>query len=127
MWESSRARDCTAPIGTAIRHFAHAVAPLRPRVARSYRERCPCSAHIGRNARVFSRRAPQLRTLPAFRLIMPAAVCNSYGDFCAAGRRRMTIDPLKDFPGYALRRASIAVMVELARRIADLGLRPTEA
>ena len=39
----------------------------------------------------------------------------------------MTIDPLRDFPGYALRRASIAVMVELARRISGLGLRPTEA
>jgi DNA-binding MarR family transcriptional regulator len=41
----------------------------------------------------------------------------------------MTIDPLMAFPGYALRRASIAVMVELGRRIAGLGLglRPTEA
>jgi DNA-binding MarR family transcriptional regulator len=39
----------------------------------------------------------------------------------------MTIDPLKAFPGYALRRASLAVMSELARRIANLDLRPTEA
>jgi DNA-binding MarR family transcriptional regulator len=39
----------------------------------------------------------------------------------------MVIDPLKDFPGYALRRASVAVMTALARRIAALSLRPAEA
>jgi len=39
----------------------------------------------------------------------------------------MATDPLKDFPGYALRRASLAVMAALARRMSELGLRPTEA
>jgi DNA-binding MarR family transcriptional regulator len=37
------------------------------------------------------------------------------------------IDPLKDLPGYALRRASLAVMGELAERLKGLALRPTEA
>lgn len=39
----------------------------------------------------------------------------------------VAIDPLKDFPGYALRRASSAVMAGLARRVAAFDLRPTEA
>lgn len=38
----------------------------------------------------------------------------------------MATDPLKSFPGYALRRASFAVMAGLARRIAAFELRPTE-
>lgn len=37
------------------------------------------------------------------------------------------VDPLKDLPGYALRRASAAVMAKLARRLAAVGLRPSEA
>ena len=37
------------------------------------------------------------------------------------------VDPLKDLPGYALRRASAAVMAKLARRLAALDLRPSEA
>lgn len=37
------------------------------------------------------------------------------------------VDPLKDLPGYALRRASAAVMAKLAARLAALGLRPSEA
>lgn len=37
------------------------------------------------------------------------------------------IDPLKDLPGYALRRASAAVMATLAVRLAALDLRPSEA
>lgn len=36
-------------------------------------------------------------------------------------------DPLKRFPGYVLRRASNAVMGEVARAVAPLGLRPVEA
>jgi DNA-binding MarR family transcriptional regulator len=39
----------------------------------------------------------------------------------------MSIDPLKDFPGYALRRISADSMAALARRLGTLGLRPTEA
>ncbi len=39
----------------------------------------------------------------------------------------MTIDPLKDFPGYLLHRVSADAMTRLARRLAPLGLRPTEA
>lgn len=39
----------------------------------------------------------------------------------------MPVDPLKDYPGYALRRASVAAMAELARKLAVLDLRPTEA
>lgn len=39
----------------------------------------------------------------------------------------MLIDPLKDLPGYALRRASAAFMTTLAQRLAALGLRPAEA
>jgi DNA-binding MarR family transcriptional regulator len=39
----------------------------------------------------------------------------------------MPIDPLKNLPGYALRRASLSVMGELARRLAKMDLRPTEA
>lgn len=37
------------------------------------------------------------------------------------------IDPLKDYPGYLLRRASVAAMADLADRLAALDLRPTEA
>jgi DNA-binding MarR family transcriptional regulator len=37
------------------------------------------------------------------------------------------VDPLKDLPGYALRRASAAVMAKLAARLAVLDLRPSEA
>lgn len=39
----------------------------------------------------------------------------------------MPIDPLKNYPGYALRRASAATMEELARRFGKMDLRPTEA
>ena len=39
----------------------------------------------------------------------------------------MAVDPLRDFPGYALRRASVATMQTLARRLTELGLRPTDA
>ena len=39
----------------------------------------------------------------------------------------MVIDPLKDYPGYALRRASAASMARLAQRLEPLGLRPAEA
>jgi DNA-binding MarR family transcriptional regulator len=39
----------------------------------------------------------------------------------------MLIDPLKDYPGYALRRASAASMARLAQRLEPLGLRPAEA
>ncbi len=39
----------------------------------------------------------------------------------------MVVDPLKDFPGYALRRASVAAMQKLARRLSELQLRPTDA
>lgn len=39
----------------------------------------------------------------------------------------MIIDPLKDFPGYALRRASGANMLKLAKRMQTLELRPAEA
>ena len=39
----------------------------------------------------------------------------------------MLIDPLRNLPGYALRRASLAVMGQLARRLAKMDLRPTEA
>ncbi|HEY7890403.1 MAG TPA: MarR family transcriptional regulator [Steroidobacteraceae bacterium] len=38
----------------------------------------------------------------------------------------MVIDPLKGFPGYALRRVSAAFMAELAARLAVLDLRPAE-
>lgn len=37
------------------------------------------------------------------------------------------LDPLKDLPGYALRRASAAFMAKLAERLATLDLRPSEA
>lgn len=37
------------------------------------------------------------------------------------------VDPLKNLPGYALRRASAAVMAKLADRLAALDLRPSEA
>ncbi|HEY7890371.1 MAG TPA: MarR family winged helix-turn-helix transcriptional regulator [Steroidobacteraceae bacterium] len=37
------------------------------------------------------------------------------------------VDPLEDLPGYALRRASAAIMAKLAARLTDLGLRPSEA
>lgn len=37
------------------------------------------------------------------------------------------VDPLKDLPGYALRRASAAVMAKLAERLTALDLRPSEA
>lgn len=36
-------------------------------------------------------------------------------------------DPLRSLPGYALRRASSALMAELAERLAPLGLRHVEA
>lgn len=39
----------------------------------------------------------------------------------------MTVDPLKDLPGYVLHRVSADAMAKLARRLAPLGLRPTEA
>jgi DNA-binding MarR family transcriptional regulator len=39
----------------------------------------------------------------------------------------MVIDPLEDYPGYALRRASAANMARLARRFAVLDLRAAEA
>lgn len=39
----------------------------------------------------------------------------------------MAIDVLKNHPGYALRRASSAIMAGLGRRLAALKLRPTEA
>jgi len=39
----------------------------------------------------------------------------------------VAIDPLENYPGYSLRRASAASMARLARRFADLDLRPTEA
>ena len=39
----------------------------------------------------------------------------------------MVIDPLKNLPGYALRRASAVAMQQLARRLSDLDLRPSEA
>ncbi len=39
----------------------------------------------------------------------------------------MAIDPLKDFPGYALRRASAAAMQRLASGLQALDLRPSEA
>lgn len=39
----------------------------------------------------------------------------------------MAIDPLKDYPGYALRRASAATLAKLAQRFAALDLRTTEA
>lgn len=41
--------------------------------------------------------------------------------------RVMVSDPLKGFPGYALRRVSAAFMAELASRLAVLDLRPAEA
>jgi DNA-binding MarR family transcriptional regulator len=37
------------------------------------------------------------------------------------------VDPLKDLPGYALRRASAAVMAKLAARLTVLKLQPSEA
>lgn len=39
----------------------------------------------------------------------------------------MPIDPLENYPGYSLRRASAATMATLARRFAAFDLRPTEA
>ncbi len=39
----------------------------------------------------------------------------------------MIIDPVKDLPGYALRRVSAALMARLAARLAGLDLRPAEA
>ena len=39
----------------------------------------------------------------------------------------LPIDALKDLPGYALRRASSAAMQKLARELAPLDLRPSEA
>ena len=39
----------------------------------------------------------------------------------------MLVDPLKDFPGYALRRASMVAMAQLTQRLSKLSLRPTEA
>jgi DNA-binding MarR family transcriptional regulator len=37
------------------------------------------------------------------------------------------IDPLKDYPGYLLRRASAVAMADLAQRLRPLDLRATEA
>ncbi|MGH8325608.1 MAG: MarR family winged helix-turn-helix transcriptional regulator [Steroidobacteraceae bacterium] len=37
------------------------------------------------------------------------------------------VDPLRDLPGYALRRASATVMAKLAERLTALDLRPSEA
>lgn len=37
------------------------------------------------------------------------------------------IDPLKDYPGYLLRRASAVAMADLAKKLSSLDLRPTEA
>jgi DNA-binding MarR family transcriptional regulator len=37
------------------------------------------------------------------------------------------IDPLMDYPGYQLRRASAAAMADLADRLSPLDLRPVEA
>lgn len=39
----------------------------------------------------------------------------------------MPIDPLKDLPGYVLHRISADAMARLTRRLAPLGLRPTDA
>jgi DNA-binding MarR family transcriptional regulator len=39
----------------------------------------------------------------------------------------LATDPLKNFPGYALRRASAASMAALAEKLAALAVRPTEA
>lgn len=39
----------------------------------------------------------------------------------------MIIDPLRDLPGYLLRRASLDLMSKLAVRLAALDLRPSEA
>jgi DNA-binding MarR family transcriptional regulator len=39
----------------------------------------------------------------------------------------LPVDPLKDLPGYALRRASAAAMQRFARKLSQLDLRPTEA
>jgi len=39
----------------------------------------------------------------------------------------MIIDPLRDLPGYLLRRASVDLMSKLAVRLAALDLRPSEA
>ncbi len=39
----------------------------------------------------------------------------------------MIVDPLKEFPGYALRRASAATIAKLAERLAVFDLRPSEA
>jgi DNA-binding MarR family transcriptional regulator len=39
----------------------------------------------------------------------------------------MANDPLENYPGYSLRRASAAAMAKLARRFAKLDLRPTDA
>lgn len=39
----------------------------------------------------------------------------------------MIIDPLRDLPGYLLRRVSVDLMTKLAARLATLDLRPAEA
>jgi DNA-binding MarR family transcriptional regulator len=39
----------------------------------------------------------------------------------------MFVDPLKSFPGYALRRASAASMAKLSRKLSSVKLRPSEA
>lgn len=39
----------------------------------------------------------------------------------------LPVDPLRDLPGYALRRASSAAMQKLARELTPLDLRPSEA
>ena len=43
------------------------------------------------------------------------------------GAPSVTTNPLKDLPGYLLRRASAWTMAELARRLEELDLTPTEA
>jgi DNA-binding MarR family transcriptional regulator len=40
---------------------------------------------------------------------------------------RKSVDPLRQLPGYVLRRASVSVMGQLAERLAPLGLRQVEA
>jgi DNA-binding MarR family transcriptional regulator len=39
----------------------------------------------------------------------------------------LVVDPFKNYPGYVLRRASAAAMEKLAKRLAPLRLRPSEA
>jgi DNA-binding MarR family transcriptional regulator len=48
-------------------------------------------------------------------------------DSTGQGAPLVTINPLRDLPGYLLRRASAWTMAELARRLEELELTPTEA